>query len=94
VIALVALTVFTDANWTSLHHFYRERISYAFLQQRVGGTTQPLSLPGAAAILEVRTRRRDGPELIACAVANVSDVEYVPADRRATPFVFDHRSIG
>ena len=43
VIALVVLTVFTDANWTSLHHFYRERISYAFLQQRVGGTTQPLS---------------------------------------------------
>ena len=42
-IVLVVLTLFTDANWTSLHHFYRERISYAFLQQRAGGTTQPLS---------------------------------------------------
>ena len=94
VIALVVLTVFTDANWTSLHHFYRERISYAFLQQRVGGTTQPLSYREPLRFSESAPSAGSWPELIACAVANVSDVEYVPADRRATPFVFDHRSIG
>ena len=94
VIAIVILTVFTDANWTSLHHFYRERISYAFLQQRVGGTTQPLSYREPLRFSESAPKPGHGPELIACAVANVSDVEYVPADRRATPFVFDHRSIG
>lgn len=93
-VALVVLTLFTDANWTSLHHFYRERISYAFIQQRLSGTAQPLSYKEPLRFSQAAPPTGHGPQLVACAVANVSDVEYVPADRRATPFVFDHHRIG
>jgi hypothetical protein len=94
VIALVALTIFTDANWTSLHHFYREQISYAFLQQRVGGGSRPVRYRESLRFSQSAPPEGRGPELVACAVANVSDVEYVPADRRATPFIFDQKMIG
>jgi hypothetical protein len=35
-----------------------------------------------------------GPQLVACAVANVSDEEIVPSRRGCVPFVFDHHQIG
>ena len=90
----VILTLFTDANWTSLHHFYRERLSYAFLVERIS-RKQSRPLPYKRSLRFSDAAPGDGgPELVTCAVANVSDAEYVPADRRATPFVFDQRGIG
>lgn len=86
--------VVTDANRTSLHHFYRSRIALAFLVRRDGTlvrsipTSRPLrfsqSAPGA----------RKGPELVCCAVANVTDEELVPSDRGCVPFVFDAHHTG
>ncbi len=92
-LAAAGVRLLTDANWTSLHHFYRERISYAFIQQRYGDSSRPL--PYEDPLQFSKSRPADGgPELVACAVANVSDVEYVAADRGCMPFVFDWERIG
>ena len=92
-LAAAGVRLLTDANWTSLHHFYRERISYAFIQQRYGTSSRPL--PYEDLLQFSKSRPADGgPELVACAVANVSDVEYVAADRGCMPFVFDWEEIG
>ena len=92
-IAAIAVRLLTDANWTSLHHFYRERISYAFIQQRYQDSSRPL--PYEDLLQFSKSGPADGgPELVACAVANVSDVEYVAADRGCMPFVFDQACIG
>ena len=92
-LAAAGVRLLTDANWTSLHHFYRERISYAFIQQRYGDSSRPL--PYEDPLQFSKSRPADGgPELVACAVANVSDVEYVAADRGCMPFVFDWQRIG
>ena len=92
-LAAAGVRLLTDANWTSLHHFYRERISYAFIQQRYGDSSRPL--PYEDPLQFSKSRPADGgPELVACAVANVSDVEYVAADRGCMPFVFDWEQIG
>lgn len=89
----LALRLFTDANLTSLHHFYRERLSYTFLQQRIGSTSRPLAYQEPLRFSQSRPAD-NGPELVACAVANVSDIQFVPADRRCIPFVFDAGEIG
>ncbi len=92
-LAAAGVRLLTDANYTSLHHFYRERISYAFIQQRYNGSSRPLPYED---LLQFSKSKPDdgGPELVACAVANVSDVEYVAADRGCMPFVFDWDQIG
>ena len=90
----VVLQFLTDANWTSLHHFYRERLSYAFISQRTNGNAQPVQYKTPMCFSESKPRDGCGPTLVACAVANVTDVEFVPSDRRCTPFVFDHDRIG
>ena len=41
-VLLLATKLVTDANRTSLHHFFRERISYAFLVRRTGNGVQPV----------------------------------------------------
>ncbi len=94
VVLLVAAKVLTEPNRTSLHHFFRERISKAFLVRRnsVGGVEavpyrRPLRFSEASP-------RDEGPALVACAIANVSDQELVPSRRGCTPFVFDHDRIG
>jgi hypothetical protein len=92
-LAAAGVRLLTDANYTSLHHFYRERISYAFIQQRYNGSSRPV--PYEDVLQFSKSRPADGgPELVACAVANVSDVEYVAADRGCMPFVFDWEQIG
>lgn len=92
-IMAIVLRVFTDVNWTSLHPFYRERLSYAFLQERTNGTSQPL--PYKEMLRFSASAPTDGgPELVSCAVANVNDMEFVPASRGCVPFVFDRHQIG
>lgn len=90
---LLVARVFTDANRTSLHHFFRWRITQAFLVRRVGGRVEPI--PYRRPLRWSQSAPRDGgPRLVTCAVANVTDVELVPADRDCLPFVFDHQVIG
>ncbi|CAI9400634.1 patatin-like phospholipase family protein [Nocardioides sp. T2.26MG-1] len=93
---LVAVVLLTDANRTSLHHFYRERLSFAYLVRRSkDGAPEPVdySLPLRFSTSGPRTTA-DGPGLVAGAVANVTDPFLVPTDRECTPFVFGHRRIG
>ncbi|MFG1623796.1 hypothetical protein [Kribbella sp. NPDC049227] len=91
----VAIKVLTDANRTSLHSFYRERLSRAFLVRRKDN--------GAAVALEYHLRLRfsdwatppnGGPQLVIAGVANVDDADFVPTQRDCVPFVFDPEQIG
>jgi hypothetical protein len=91
----VAIKVLTDANRTSLHSFYRERLSRAFLVTRKDN--------GAAVALDYHLRLRysewarpidGGPQLVIAGVANVSDADFVPIQRDCVPFVFDAQQIG
>ncbi|ADB35641.1 hypothetical protein Kfla_6649 [Kribbella flavida DSM 17836] len=91
----LAIKVLTDANRTSLHSFYRERLSRAFLVERAPS--------GAAVSLDYSIRlqysdwakpKTGGPRLVIAGVANVSDAEFVPSRRDCVPFVFDPDRIG
>jgi hypothetical protein len=91
----IAIKVLTDANRTSLHPFYRERLSRAFLVTRKGN--------GAAVSLDYSLRlrysewarpRESGPQLVVAAVANVADADFVPSQRGCVPFIFDPEQIG
>lgn len=93
-VVLFAIWLFTDVNRTSLHHFYRERLSYAFFVRRNGKRVEPLHYREALRFSESAPPADRGPELVSCAVANVSDVEYVPTSRNCSPFIFDHQHIG
>ncbi len=93
-VLLVLLRVLTDANHTSLHHFYRERLSYAYLLTRQRQRALPLRYRQAVRFSESAPPQGHGPELVSCAVANISDTAYVPTDRHCTPFVFDANGMG
>ena len=91
----LAIKVLTDANRTSLHSFYRERLSRAFLVTRKDN--------GAAVALDYHLRLRysdwakpldGGPQLVIAGVANVGDPDFVPTQRDCVPFVFDAEQIG
>ncbi|MGW7679147.1 hypothetical protein ACWGID_00255 [Kribbella sp. NPDC054772] len=91
----LAIKVLTDANRTSLHSFYRERLSRAFLVTRKDN--------GAAVALDYHLRLRysdwanpvdGGPQLVIAGVANVDDPDFVPTQRGCVPFVFDAHQIG
>ena len=90
---LVAVKLATDANRTSMHHFFRERISYAFFVRRRPNVVEPVPYERPLRFSEALPVD-GGPQLVACAVANVSDEEIVPSKRNCTPFVFDNEKIG
>ena len=88
------VTVLTDVNWTSLHHFYRERIASAFFLRRTSGGLEPVPYEHRLRFSKADPATFGGPALVTCAVANVSDSTIVPAKRHGTPFVFSHDQIG
>lgn len=88
------LRISTDANRTSLHYFYRERLSQAFVLERTPRGIRPVDYSEQLRFSDFRPPPDDGPELIACASANVSDNEVVPADRNCVPFNFGHQTTG
>ncbi|NYF98114.1 patatin-like phospholipase family protein [Janibacter cremeus] len=92
---LLALRLLTDVNRTSLHHFYRERLSFAFIVQRSTKAAGPLSYRKSLRFSQSRPpETRPGPRLVACAVANINDPGVVPVNRGCAPFVFDDTQIG
>ena len=84
----------TEANRTSLHHFFRERISFAFMVRVVRGNVAPMPFKEVLRFSESKPPPGAGPNLVACAVANVSDRDVVPAKRGCSPFIFDDEWIG
>jgi hypothetical protein len=93
-VGFAVLRVSTDANRTSLHYFYRERLSKAFVLERTSTGIRPVDYAVQLRFSEARPPEGDGPELVACASANVSDNEVVPADRNCVPYSFGHQTIG
>jgi hypothetical protein len=103
-VGFLLLKVSTDANRTSLHYFYRERLSKAFVLERANAGVEPVpysdplrfsnTKPPNTVVHPGATARTGGPELIACASANASDNDVVPADRNCVPYSFGHNVIG
>jgi hypothetical protein len=94
-VGLIAVALLTDANRTSLHHFYRERLSFAYLaRRRWSGAPEPVEYSAPLRFSESAPPPGKGPGLVSCAVANVTDPFLVPTDRDCTPFVFEHSCIG
>ena len=88
----------TDANRTSLHQFYRERLATAYLVERVDERTAH-AMPGnrplpVSEYAGAPTDGSSGPELVMAAVANVADEEFVPTGRGCVPFIIDASSTG
>ena len=88
----------TDANRTSLHQFYRERLATAYLVERVDDRTAH-AMPGNRPLPVSEhagppTGGSGGPELVMAAVANVVDEEFVPTGRGCVPFIIDASSTG
>lgn len=91
----VAIKILTDANRTSLHSFYRERLSRAFLvERRDNGAAVSLDYSLRLRYSEWAKPRDGGPQLVIAGVANVSDADFVPSQRDCVPFVFDADQIG
>lgn len=90
-----ATFLLTDANRTSLHHYYRERLCSAYLVGRdENGVPQALDYTTTLRYSDSAPPRGHGPELVTCAVANVTDLDVVPTGRACTPFVFTHTQMG
>jgi hypothetical protein len=98
-LAVVAgIRLLTDANRTSLHQFYRERLATAYLVERVDERTAQ-AMPGnrplpVSEYAGPRPDDVDGPALVMAAVANVADEEFVPTGRGCVPFIIDATHTG
>jgi hypothetical protein len=90
---LLLAKLLTDANRSSMHHFFRERISGAFLVRPHESGVQPIPY-GRPLRYSDSTPRDGGPELVSCAVANATDPEIVPSKRGCVPFIFDSHATG
>ncbi len=90
---LVLAKLVTEPNRTSMHSFFRERISDAFLVLRGRDRIDPVDYHRPLCY-SASAPKDGGPRLVSCAVANVTDEDFVPSRRGCTPFVFDHDRIG
>lgn len=94
-IGAVAIRVLTDAIISSLHPFYRERLSDTFLIKRAEDKPVPLDYRdpthvfASSAALNGRPSVAPGPELTICCAANLTDPDYIPAARGCASFLFE-----
>jgi hypothetical protein len=89
-VLVLLVAVFTDATRTSLHPYYRERLSTAYLVRRTGpdsASTYDYAMPMPYSSWGGATD--GGPQLTIVASANAFDREFIPPDRGCVPFVFD-----
>ncbi len=94
-LALILVRIFTEPNRTSMHHFFRERISEAFFVHRSSATkVGPIDYRQPLRFSDAGPDPGKGPRLVACAVANVTDSDLIPSNRGCTPFVFDDAQMG
>ncbi|WP_433521628.1 hypothetical protein ACQPZ2_30590 [Nocardia pseudovaccinii] len=91
-----AIKVFTDANRTSLHTYYREALSKAFLVEKDRRSKEAVPLPYSTALRysDFSQPVKGGPRLVIAAAANANDDAFVPARRGCVPFIFDPASTG
>jgi len=99
-VALLGLRTFGPGQRTSLVPYYRDRLSFAYLELSPRGEDTTL-------VADPATRRdaheepplmiadlTDGPRLRMVASANVRDAHLLPAGRRCTPLVFSPTGVG
>jgi hypothetical protein len=90
VVAVLRLS--SDAFSSSLHPFYRERLSETFLVKREDDDAVALDYGDPT---HVFTSFADsGPELTICCAANIEDRDYIPAERGCASFRFDTGVVG
>lgn len=96
VIFIVAVWRWMDLTESSLHNFYRRRLSSAFYKPHYGetadGTAEELTWIDLA-----KTEAADArpfPRLLVCAAANVTRSGETPPGRGAMPFVFSSHDVG
>ncbi|GAD82403.1 hypothetical protein FEK33_11005 [Nocardia asteroides NBRC 15531] len=92
----IAIKLFTDANRTSLHTYYREALSKAFLVEKDPRSRQAVPLPYSTPLRYSEYGRPvdGGPRLVIAAAANADDDAFVPTRRGCVPFIFDPDRIG
>jgi hypothetical protein len=97
--ALAVLIVFhlvTDLTSSSLHPFYKRRLSSAFALRRRwdGGALIAEERPYEDLIPLTEAQPPDWPTLVVCAAANISDGGVTPPGRRAATFTFSAEEVG
>ena len=108
-VVLGLVWLFADITAWSLHPFYRERLSNAFVLKRFklrGGVWSPTAVKDGDDRVDAHPRsydfeykvseaqRADMPELVVCASANVSRYGAAPTGARVCSFVFSSSLIG
>lgn len=94
-LVVLAVRILTDANRTSIHYFYRERLSNAYLVKRLGDeSAKGGEYRGPVLFSERGARDNEGPALVMAASANVMDPEFVPTGRGCVPFIMDANLMG
>ena len=91
ILVVVAIRLLSDAMLSSLHPFYRERLSDVFLVRREDHTAKPLDYKMRTHVFENGFAPDDevkGPNLVVCCSVNISDRDYIPAARGCAPFQF------
>lgn len=101
-VVFLAVRFLSDAILSSLHPYYRERLSGTFLIRRDQGLAEPLDYTEPTH-LWVKSRHADEilpkerstheptdamPQLTICCAVNISDPAYVPAARGCASFLF------
>lgn len=88
-VAILVVKLVADATSSSLHPFYRRRLSETFLLQRESdGLTRPVPYSLPTLVSETPPEPSTGPALVICGAANISDQEFIPTQRECTPFRF------
>jgi hypothetical protein len=90
VLVLVALQRFVDAHAGSIHSYYKQRLSEAFLLRRQGRRAGPVPYDRALPFESIP----GFPDLILCCAVNLSEVGAAPPGRRAGSFTFSAREVG
>ncbi|MDQ6651016.1 MAG: hypothetical protein M3Z02_12995 [Actinomycetota bacterium] len=91
------LKTISDVNRTSLHPYYREQLASEYTLRRVRDGQQvraePVPYQHPLSLSSVAPTDDNGPELVICAAANVTDTS-VPPGRRCVSFTFTTRDVG
>lgn len=95
-LALVGMCLWqlcTDINRSSIHPYYKERLSSAFAVRRTDHGTAVAQQPADEPI-RFSTYAEDKPMLVVCAAVNTDQAGVTPAGRGCAPFTFSPQWIG
>lgn len=91
IIVFIVLRIISDAMVSSLHPFYRERLAETFFVKRVDDQIKSVTSHSDLNV-EPPLHPRSRQSLAVLCVANIQDVDYVPAQRGCVTFRFDTSS--